>query len=342
MKNALLLSCALAPLLVFAACGGSKKDSAAPVASASVDTVDKPKEPTPEEKAKAEEARQLKEDRAKWDEDNKAEDARWTPELHKDAKALADKTFPNAKAALTAISAGKHRKPGNADRDKFRHPVETMEFFGLTPSMTVVDIGPGDGWYSELLAPTLAKKGKYIGTSNDPNGPADARPTFYAQRWAAFLAKSPELYGKVQTVVIADPKAPKLDMDGKVDMVIIMRGVHGMKNNGNFEAWLAEIVKALKPGGVLGIEDGRTAVGHAASLGDNWLKHEGVATAFALAEGRSFSFRHVIGAVPFTDAEAPRDIESAHDRMRILTAGGAAQVVPFDGEFLRIGRSVPV
>jgi len=257
MKNALLLSCALAPLLVFAACGGSKKDSAAPVASASVDTVDKPKEPTPEEKAKAEEARQLKEDRAKWDEDNKAEDARWTPELHKDAKALADKTFPNAKAALTAISAGKHRKPGNADRDKFRHPVETMEFFGLTPSMTVVDIGPGDGWYSELLAPTLAKKGKYIGTSNDPNGPADARPTFYAQRWAAFLAKSPELYGKVQTVVIADPKAPKLDMDGKVDMVIIMRGVHGMKNNGNFEAWLAEIVKALKPGGVLGIEEHR-------------------------------------------------------------------------------------
>lgn len=94
--------------------------------------------------------------------------------------------------------------------------------------------------------------------------------------------------------------------------------------------------------GVLGIEDGRAAVGHAASLGDNWLKHEGVATAFALAEGRSFSFRHVIGAVPFAEAEAPRDIESARDRMRIVTAGGAAQVVPFDGEFLRIGRSVPV
>ncbi|BCM16537.1 hypothetical protein [Mesorhizobium sp. J8] len=93
--------------------------------------------------------------------------------------------------------------------------------------------------------------------------------------------------------------------------------------------------------GVLGIEDGRTAIGHAASLGDNWLKHEGVATAFALAEGRSVSFRHVIGGVPFAEAEAPAGIEAAPDRLRILAPNGAAKEVPFDGGFLRIGRSVP-
>ncbi|NUS21856.1 MAG: hypothetical protein HOQ25_19045 [Mesorhizobium sp.] len=93
--------------------------------------------------------------------------------------------------------------------------------------------------------------------------------------------------------------------------------------------------------GVLGIEDGRAAVGHAASLGDNWLKHEGVATAFALAEGRSVSFRHVIGAVPFAETEAPADIEATPDRLRIVAANGAAKEVLFDGEFLRIGRSVP-
>ncbi|MEI9403231.1 hypothetical protein [Mesorhizobium argentiipisi] len=93
--------------------------------------------------------------------------------------------------------------------------------------------------------------------------------------------------------------------------------------------------------GVLGIEDGRTAIGHAASLGDNWLKHEGVATAFALAEGRSVSFRHVIGAVPFADTEPPGSLETAPDRLRVLAAGGAARELPFDGGFLRIGRSVP-
>ncbi|MDX8503680.1 hypothetical protein RFM99_35605 [Mesorhizobium sp. VK4C] len=92
--------------------------------------------------------------------------------------------------------------------------------------------------------------------------------------------------------------------------------------------------------GVLGIEDGRAAVGHAASLGDNWLKHEGVATAFALAEGRSVSFRHVIGAVPLADAEPPSGIETVADRMRILAAEGCAKDVPFDEEFLRVGRSV--
>jgi len=93
--------------------------------------------------------------------------------------------------------------------------------------------------------------------------------------------------------------------------------------------------------GVLGIEDGRAAVGHAASLGDNWLKHEGVATAFTLGEGRSVSFRHVIGGVPFAGADAPGGIETVADRMRINAAGGAAKEVPFDGGFLRIGRSVP-
>ncbi|UCI07912.1 hypothetical protein [Mesorhizobium sp. B1-1-8] len=92
--------------------------------------------------------------------------------------------------------------------------------------------------------------------------------------------------------------------------------------------------------GVLGIEDGRAAMGHAASLGDNWLKHEGVATAFALAEGRSVSFRHVIGAVPSADVEPPRGIETARDRMSILAIDGTARNIPFDGEFLRIGRSV--
>jgi hypothetical protein len=93
--------------------------------------------------------------------------------------------------------------------------------------------------------------------------------------------------------------------------------------------------------GVLGIEDGRAAMGHAASLGDNWLKHEGVATAFALAEGRSISFRHVIGALPSAHAEAPAGIETARDRLRVIAADGTAKDVPFDGEFLRIGRSVP-
>ncbi|TIQ02298.1 MAG: hypothetical protein E5X61_35785, partial [Mesorhizobium sp.] len=94
--------------------------------------------------------------------------------------------------------------------------------------------------------------------------------------------------------------------------------------------------------GVLGIEDGRTALGHAASLGDNWLKREGVATAFILAEGRNVSFRHVIGALPQeAGSEPPRHIATAQGHMRIAAADGSTRDVAFDGDFLRIGRSVP-
>jgi predicted methyltransferase len=215
-----------------------------------------PAEPTPEEKKKAEALRELQEDRAKWETENKAELARWTPELHSASKTLAEKVYPSAKAALTAAMAAKHRKPGNADRDKFRHPVETLQLFAFKPTETVLEIGPGEGWYTELLAPALAAKGKLLVTTADPNGPPDTRGTFYGQRYKAFLDKAPELFGKVQTITI-DGKAPVLGLDGTVDLVLVMREVHGMVNNGTFGAWLAEISKALKPGGVLGIEEHR-------------------------------------------------------------------------------------
>ena len=110
------------------------------------------------------------------------------------------------------------------------------------------------------LAPALAKKGHYLATGGDPNGPADARPTFYAQRFKSFLETSPELYGKVEPIVI-DSKAPQLPQQGTVDMVIIMRGVHGMVNAGTLDTWMKEIAKALKPNGVLGIEEHRAKAG---------------------------------------------------------------------------------
>ena len=91
--------------------------------------------------------------------------------------------------------------------------------------------------------------------------------------------------------------------------------------------------------GVLGIEDGRTPVGHSTSLGDNWLKREGVATAFELGADRRVSFRHVIGALPAATAQAPRDVSAAPDRLRVATADGSVLEVPYDGDFLRIGRA---
>lgn len=91
--------------------------------------------------------------------------------------------------------------------------------------------------------------------------------------------------------------------------------------------------------GVLGIEDGRTALGHAASLGDNWLKREGVETAFPL--GGKLSFRQVIGALPSAHGEAPDLVAGTGGKLRLSFAGGTSWTVPFDDAFLRIG-ALPV
>ena len=171
-----------------------------------------PAEPTPEEKAKQQAAAELASERAQMEAEHQAEVARLTPEIHAEAKALAEKSYPNGKAAITAALAGKHRNPKNVERDGQRHPLETLQFFGFKPTMTVLEYGPGEGWYTELLAPALAAKGKLLATNGDPSGPADSRATFYAQRFQHFLERVPEAYGKVETVKI-DGKAPALPQD---------------------------------------------------------------------------------------------------------------------------------
>jgi predicted methyltransferase len=294
----------LAPLAPLA-CGGeapapalpapAASDSApAPVAStpppAPSDTAPVAIEPTPEEKKKAEAAKKLQDDRMAWQTSDAAEVARWTPEMHAAAKALADKSYPTLKSGLTATLASPIRLPGHAARDKYRHPQETLAFFGVKPTSVVLDFGPGDGWFTEVLAPLLSKRGKYIATSGDPNGAPDSRGTFNAQKWQGFLAHSPEAFGKVQTVVV-DNKAPALPLDGTVDVILLMREAHGMVENKILDQWLPVFQKALKKGGVLGIEEHRAAPGanpdESAKKGylpEAWLIEKVTAAGFKLAD----------------------------------------------------------
>lgn len=246
-----------------AACSGQPKPTAsvtptpstAPSPSASV-SASAPKEPTPEEKAKAEAAAMLEKDRKKAQAEQDAELARWTPELHAEAKALVEKKFKNGHEAMVAVVASKHRRPASFERDKDRHPVETFDFYGIKPNMQVLEFAPGEAWFTELLAPALSKQGKLYCSSTDPNGPPDDRMTFYGQRFKGFLARSSEAYGKVETVIIS-PMKPTLPMKGTLDMVVMMRAMHGVVNAGSLDKWLAEMFDALKPGGTLAVEQHR-------------------------------------------------------------------------------------
>jgi predicted methyltransferase len=254
MKHPMLLTSLALAFCV--ACGAKTTDTEAAAPETAAAPEPKPPEPSPEEKKKAEEAAKLEADRAKMKTDHEADVARWTPELKAEAKAVADKSYPTPRAALKAAIAAKYREPGHADRDKYRHPQETLEFIGFKPTQTVLEFGPGEGWYTELLAPALAKKGKLIITSSDPNGPPDQRSTLGGERTKLFLEQCPELYGKVETAII-DGKAPALKLDGQLDLVLLFRGLHGMQNGGTIDAWLAAFHKALKPKGLLGIEQHR-------------------------------------------------------------------------------------
>src|SRR5688572_288595 len=105
--------------------------SSEPIAEKPAEPVKPP--PTAEELKKAEEAKKLEADRVKMRADHQAEVARFTPELRAQAKALAEKTYPNARAAIQAALAGKHRKPANAERDGDRHALQMLEFMGFKP-----------------------------------------------------------------------------------------------------------------------------------------------------------------------------------------------------------------
>ncbi|MDR7221248.1 hypothetical protein [Aminobacter aminovorans] len=90
--------------------------------------------------------------------------------------------------------------------------------------------------------------------------------------------------------------------------------------------------------GVLGIEDGRSAIGHAASIGDNWLKQEGIETAFAL--GGRVAFRQIVGAMPLDGGDPPSQVEALPGRLRLIFADGSQREAPFDETFLRIDQPI--
>jgi predicted methyltransferase len=158
------------------------------------------------------------------------------------------------------VLASPHRSSENSARDVYRHQKETLEFFGVERNMTVVELWPGGGWYTEVLGPFLRDEGKLIVT----NMPADHER--YGKRAAEFEAKikaAPELYGDV-TFAIAPTAADQpfeLAPEGTVDVVVTFRNSHGWFNNGQTEQIYGAAFRALKPGGIFGIEQHRAAEG---------------------------------------------------------------------------------
>ena len=198
-------------------------------------------------------AERVTEGMKKADADAEAEKTRWTPEIEKAALAVRDGKYKDTKEALEAILKSPHRMPKHGERDAARHPVETLTFFGIQPTSTVVELGAGGGWYTELLAPLLHAKGKLIVAGPPSSGGAEDMTTVYGKRLDQFLAKSPELFGKVQRVEITPPDKLELGPAGTADHVIAIREIHNWTRRGFLEKYLAAVHAVLKDGGTFGI-----------------------------------------------------------------------------------------
>ena len=154
---------------------------------------------------------------------------------------------------LQKAVASPTRTPENVARDKWRHPGETLAFFGIRPDMTVVELEPSGGWYTEILAPYLRDKGKLIGGA-DPMLPENR----YAMAFKRKLDSNP-VYDKVAIGVFEAGKTYDFAAPGSVDMVLTFRNLHNWVGMGDakMQELLKSIHTSLKPGGVLGIVDHR-------------------------------------------------------------------------------------
>jgi predicted methyltransferase len=158
-------------------------------------------------------------------------------------------------ATLDRIIAGEHRSAANRARDIYRHPKETLLFFGIRPNMTVVEVWPGQGWYTEVIAPLLRDKGKYYAATFAAD-PSSQYLTRVMQEYRKELAARPDLYDKVEfTTMSADGGG--IAPPGTVDMVVTFRNLHNWMASDWAPQALGTIYEALKPGGVLGIVEHR-------------------------------------------------------------------------------------
>ena len=157
---------------------------------------------------------------------------------------------------LDAAIAGDWRSADNKARDQYRHPKQTLEFFGVQPTDTVIEITPGGGWYTEILAPYLWSKGSYIAAiANSESSEYNKKNN---ERFRAKLAADPAHYESAK-IVEFDPKAPSLGTDGSADVVLTFRNVHNWVGAGTAEAMFKAFNAVLKPGGTLGVAEHRAA-----------------------------------------------------------------------------------
>lgn len=163
-------------------------------------------------------------------------------------------------AKLDAAINGAHRSAENVQRDRYRHPKQTLELFGITPDITVVEVLPGGGWYTEILAPFLAEEGRLIEATPPSSSPNEFNRRM-AARYKQKLESNPDIYGRVELQPFEPPDYVVLGPPESADMVLTFRTTHDLVFGNSHDVITSAVLEeffrsaylVLKPGGTLGL-----------------------------------------------------------------------------------------
>ncbi|MEM6639689.1 MAG: methyltransferase [Pseudomonadota bacterium] len=209
---------------------------------------------------------------------------------------------------IGTIADGDHRSERNRARNGARHPGETLAFFGIRPDMTVVEIAPGGGWYTEILAPYLKREGTLYAAHYDPEHERD----YYRESVARFQKKldsDPALYGDVKLSVFSVPDNMAPAPAGSADLVVTFRNSHGWMRGGHSVEAFQAMYKALKPGGVLGVVQhrGDPTVKQDEKASSGYIR-EDVLIDFAKQAGFTLVARSDVNANPRDTRDHPKGV----------------------------------
>lgn len=208
---------------------------------------------------------------------------------------------------LEAAIAGAHRSDEEKARDAWRNPKETLEFFGVEADDKVVELWPGGGWYTNILAPYLASgNGTLVAAYFDPNVGDEDRRARIAERLAEFKANYEDpKFGTIEYSAFSAESGP-LTEEGTADVVLTFRNLHNWMGGGYTDKFFTDAYAALKPGGVLGVVEHRLpSTDTQDPTGASGYVHEDYVKSLAEAAGFEFSASSEINANPADTADHP-------------------------------------
>jgi predicted methyltransferase len=215
------------------------------------------------------------------------------------------------RAALKAAISAPTRTPANVARDGARHPLETLSFFGVQPNQTVVELYPGGGWYTEILAPYLKDKGQLWVAAPAPNGLKGVQ---------SLIAKDQAAYGKVRVAALPAADGTAGVPDGSADVVLTFRNVHNWRFGGADAAQTVfnAAFKMLKPGGTLGVVEHRLPEARDSALEEKsgYMKASSV-IAFAKKAGFEVAGQSEVNANPEDTADHPGGVWTLPPSLRL-------------------------